>query len=105
LSVEKCCLLSGRGLRDGLITRPEESYRLWCVVVCDLDTSRMRRPRPALGRSATAKKKKKETCAFLGTQFMHRMSVLHLFPLLHTPVECCHLCDIQRCKTLQRNLT
>ena len=30
----ECCVLSGRGLYDGLITRPEESYRLWCVVVC-----------------------------------------------------------------------
>jgi len=27
-----------------------------CVVVCDLETSRMRRPWPALGRSATGKK-------------------------------------------------
>jgi len=27
----------GRGLCDELITRPEESYRLWCVVVCDLE--------------------------------------------------------------------
>jgi len=26
-----------------LITRPEESYRVWCVVVCDLENSRMRR--------------------------------------------------------------
>jgi hypothetical protein len=26
------CVLSGRGLCDGLITRPEESYRLWRVV-------------------------------------------------------------------------
>ena len=32
-----CCVLSGRGLCDELITRPEESYRLWCVVVCDLE--------------------------------------------------------------------
>jgi hypothetical protein len=29
--------LSGRYLCDELITRPEESYRLWCVVVCDLE--------------------------------------------------------------------
>jgi hypothetical protein len=36
-----------------LITRPEKSYGLWCVVVCDLETSKIRRPRPALGRSAT----------------------------------------------------
>jgi len=42
---------------DKLITRPEESYRLWCVVVCDLETSRMRRPWPALGRSSATKKK------------------------------------------------
>jgi hypothetical protein len=27
----ECCVLSGRGLCDGLITRPDESYRLWCV--------------------------------------------------------------------------
>ena len=40
----ECCVLSGRGLCDELITRPEESYRLWCLVVCDLETSRMRRP-------------------------------------------------------------
>ena len=29
----ECWVLSGRGLCDGLITRPELSYRLWCV--CD----------------------------------------------------------------------
>ena len=40
------CLLSGRNLCERLITRPEESYRLWCVVVCDLETSWMRRPWP-----------------------------------------------------------
>src|SRR5215475_12970690 len=42
-----CCeyrVLSGRGLGDELITRPEESYRLCCVVVCDLETSRMGAP-------------------------------------------------------------
>ena len=39
----ECCMLSGRGLCDGVIIRPEESYRLWCVVECDLEISRMRR--------------------------------------------------------------
>jgi len=43
------CVLSGRGLCDGLITRREESYRLWRVVVCDQETSRMRRLKPATG--------------------------------------------------------
>ena len=51
----ECCVLSGRGLCDGLITRPEKSYRVWCVVVCDLYTSRMRSPRPTLGRRAHEK--------------------------------------------------
>ena len=37
----ECRVLSGRGLCDELITRPEESYRLCCAVVCDLETSRM----------------------------------------------------------------
>jgi len=35
--------LSGRGLCDELITRPEESYQL-CCVVCDLETTRMGAP-------------------------------------------------------------
>ena len=52
----ECYVLSGRGLCDELITRPEGSYRLWCIVVCDQETSRMRRPWPALSRSATANK-------------------------------------------------
>jgi hypothetical protein len=32
------CALSGRGLCDELITRLEEFYRSWRVVVCDLET-------------------------------------------------------------------
>ena len=39
----ECRVLSGRGLCDELITRPEESYRLWCIV-CDLETSRIGAP-------------------------------------------------------------
>ena len=34
----------GRTPLDELITRPEESYRMCCVVVCDLETSRMGAP-------------------------------------------------------------
>jgi hypothetical protein len=37
-------VLSGRDLCDELISRPEESYRLCCVVVCDLETSRIGAP-------------------------------------------------------------
>jgi len=48
-------VLSGRGFCDELITRPEESHRLWCVVVCDLETSWMRRLWPTGGRRAKNK--------------------------------------------------
>ena len=33
-------MLSGSGLCDELITRPEESCRLWCVV-CDLEKTNL----------------------------------------------------------------
>jgi hypothetical protein len=45
----ECSVLSGRGLCDGLISRPEETYRLWRVVVCDQETSKTRRLKPATG--------------------------------------------------------
>ena len=32
-----CCQVEGIGY--DLITRPEEYYRMWCIVVCDLETS------------------------------------------------------------------
>jgi hypothetical protein len=57
-------VLSGRGLCDELITRPEESYRLWCVIVCDLETSWTRRPRPTGG----CRSKNKQTSVFI-TQY------------------------------------
>ena len=49
----ECCVLSGRGLCDGLITRPEESYRMWCVVVCDQEISYARRLKPDRGLQNT----------------------------------------------------
>ena len=47
-------VLSGSYLCYEPITRPEESYRLWCV---GLETSRMWRSLPAFGHSPTGKKK------------------------------------------------
>jgi hypothetical protein len=47
----ECCVLSGRGLCYGLITRPEESYRLWCVSDCDREALIMKRPWPHWGLS------------------------------------------------------
>ena len=50
LNVRLLCLLCcvDSGLCDRLITILEESYRL-CVIVCDLETSTVRRPGPDLG--------------------------------------------------------
>jgi hypothetical protein len=36
-------------LYDGPIPHPQEFYRQWCVIVCDLETSRIRRTWLALG--------------------------------------------------------
>ena len=44
-----CCVLSGRGLCDGFITHPEESYRLWRVVACDQETPNTRRLKSVTG--------------------------------------------------------
>jgi hypothetical protein len=51
------CVLSGRGVCDGLITRPEKSCRLWCVLVCDFGTSRVRRLKPPKGCKCRIEKK------------------------------------------------
>jgi len=53
----ECCVLSGKGLCDELITRPEESW-LWYIVVGDLETS-WRRCHGPLG--AVAPKTNKQT--------------------------------------------
>jgi hypothetical protein len=51
----ECCATSGRSLYDELVTRPEDSYRLWCVVENDLENSRMRRTWPTWGCRAKNK--------------------------------------------------
>jgi hypothetical protein len=58
LSVVKCCVLSGRSLCDELITRPEESYQLWCVVVCDLENLKNEEAMTPVGSQRHRKKEK-----------------------------------------------
>ena len=50
-------VLSGGGFCDGLITRPEQSYRI-CVCVCvyDREASKMMRPGPLWVRRTMKKK-------------------------------------------------
>jgi hypothetical protein len=58
----ECCVLSGRDLCDELITRPEESYRLWCVVVCDLENLKKEETMTRVGSQRHSGKK----CIFYG---------------------------------------
>ena len=68
----ECWVLSGRGLCYELITRPEESYRLWRVVVCDLETSKeeAKSPlngceyKPAMGCDAERERERKNSNMF-----------------------------------------
>jgi hypothetical protein len=33
--IDVSCVLSGTGLCAGQLPRPEQSYRVWCVIKCD----------------------------------------------------------------------
>jgi hypothetical protein len=53
----ECCVLSGRGLSVGLVTRPEQSYRVCGVSKkCDREVPIMRTPWSTRGCCATKKK-------------------------------------------------
>ena len=53
----KCCVLSGRGLCDELITFPEECYGLCCVVVCDIENLMSEEAMTRVGSQRHRKKK------------------------------------------------
>jgi hypothetical protein len=53
----KCCVLSGRGLSEELMTRPEESYTECGVSECDSESSIMR-PWPTGSSCAMVKKER-----------------------------------------------
>jgi hypothetical protein len=62
----ECCVLSGRGLCDGLVTRPEESYRMWCVYSVIVKPRKMRRPRPPRGcRAIGERERKRPDCCYM----------------------------------------
>ena len=67
-----------RSLSDEVITRPEESYLLWCVVVCDLETFWRRRSWPTGGCRA-----KKQTNMYVYINNNHRSAMIS--------IECCCL--------------
>jgi hypothetical protein len=58
-------VLSGRGLCDEPITRPEEYYRLRCVIVCDLENLKNGEAMNRVG-SQRHRKKKNLLCVGFG---------------------------------------
>ena len=91
----ECCVLSGRGLYEGLITRPEESYRLWRVIVCDQETSYARRLQPCqrtakykpiMGCSGSREKKK-----MFGYSYVHLPSIKEYLNLCNKTNKCTSL--------------
>ena len=69
-------MLSGGGLCVGLITRPEESYRVG-VSECDRESSIMRRPWPT-GGGVLGHVKKKKINFFPKDADVHTYKVIHL---------------------------
>jgi hypothetical protein len=67
-----CSVLSGRGLCDEMIARPEESYRPWRVVVCDQEPSCYKE---AIARAGLQIQRNKQTNLLL-------TSVLYVFVFL-----------------------
>jgi hypothetical protein len=55
----ECCVQSGRDFCDGVITRPEESYRVWRVWVWSRSLERWDHD-PKMGRIATRRKDRKK---------------------------------------------
>ena len=77
-------MLSGRGLCDKPCPRLEKSYRLLCVILSHAESSRMKRPWPALGR-----------CARKGE--VELSSLLSALPVISTGTNCLatfHCCTI-----------
>jgi len=71
----KCCVSSGRGLCDELISRPEESFRLWCVIVCDLENPKNEEAMTRVGSQPHRKKKLGIKRKLKMSYHMYRLSV------------------------------
>ena len=86
----ECCVLSGRGLCDRLITRLEEPYRLWRVVVCDqknLENEEAKAPYGAVENTTTsgcnAKKTNKQQQTVSAIKAIIRLFHKNLKMLVH----------------------
>jgi hypothetical protein len=82
------CVLSC-SLSDELINRPGESYRLWCVIVCNVETSSVRRPWPTGGCCAKNKRNGNKLLKILFRKWqMSAMAMGSWFCLIQCWVPC-----------------
>jgi hypothetical protein len=82
----ECCVFSGIGLCGRLITRPEDSYRVWGVVVCDQETwtdeeakARYRAVENTTTKGCNARKTNKRTITYLKPSMFLGYIVSQLF--------------------------
>ena len=71
-------MLSGRGLCDELYTRPEECYRLWCVVGCCLENL-VNEEALAHWGGGGCRAKNKQTFGLVQTPLLLSMSYFFIF--------------------------
>jgi len=89
-----CVFVVSRGLRDELISRPEEFYTLWRVVVRDIETSWVRRHWSTGGGGSRAENKQKtKNMEFLC--FFHPRSSKHHVP--HPAFRDLFTCNSEEC--------
>jgi hypothetical protein len=68
------CVLSGRGLCDELITRPEESYRMCCVIVSGLENLKNEEAMTHVGSQRHRERERKKSCYFHNCITMHGLT-------------------------------
>ena len=85
----ECCVLSGRCLCDEMITRPEESYRLWCVAVCDLRNLKNEEAMTRVGSQRHRKKKIRHLLSRTPTNSHLHFLVIIKFSVSHPSTCCC----------------
>jgi len=86
----ECCVLSGRGLCDELITRPEESYRLWCVIVCDLENLKNEEAMTRVGSQRHQKKNNTVQLPPGGNPIAVKYIISYIGSVFYLTPICCH---------------
>jgi len=89
-------VLLGIGLYDELITLPGEAYRLGRVVVCDLETSWMRKPWPTGAVAPKTNKQTKPPRLTLNMSTFWPHSVFIYFVWISVQTVFINLCNINR---------